>query len=283
MLNYIIILILLFTSSLTFSQKNEKATVYKYTFFCRENTSEEYEKTSMSLITNGQTKYYLPTDYASKVSNVEEKKFYEIITDPSGNLEIKSFGEVPYSQQFLIKDIQSNEIFEILDIKMEDAEDKFYTISKEKLKWEIVDSIIQSKTYGIPVQKAYTSYKGRKYQAFFAPSIPFNLGPFKFDGLPGLVVILFDLESNFVYNIESITEEIFDHSLYDVKQVLEKFSLLSKKDFNIKRKEIIRKLFARENKIAINAGPSSLDGGLTWTPFKYIVRKQSDLLIEIED
>jgi hypothetical protein len=45
----------------------------------------------------------------------------------------------------------------------------------------------------------------------------------------------------------------------------------------------MRKLFARENQIAKSSGPVSFDGGATWSPPKYIVRTQSDLLMEIED
>jgi GLPGLI family protein len=238
MLNYIIILSLLFTSSLSFSQKSSKSIVFKYNFFCRENTSEEYKKTSLSLITNGKTKYFLPTDYSSKVSNAEEKVFFTYSTDPSGEINMKSLGTIPFSNQFLIKDIGSNEIFDILDIKIQDAEEKFYDIGKENLKWEIVDTIIQSKNYGLPVQKAYTSFKGRKYQAYFAPSIPFNLGPYKFDGLPGLVAILNDLESNYIYNLESVNEQNFEYTLHDVKHTLEKFSLLSNKDFSNKKRRL---------------------------------------------
>lgn len=52
--------------------------------------------------------------------------------------------------------------------------------------WKIVDDY----TYvlGHRCQKAITEFRGRSYEAFFSPDIPYNDGPYKFDGLPGLVL-----------------------------------------------------------------------------------------------
>jgi hypothetical protein len=48
-------------------------------------------------------------------------------------------------------------------------------------------------------QKALTTFRGRSYIAWFAPDIPLSAGPYKFRGLPGLIVKVEDTKSNFVY------------------------------------------------------------------------------------
>ncbi|MDE0472222.1 MAG: GLPGLI family protein [Ekhidna sp.] len=40
--------------------------------------------------------------------------------------------------------------------------------------------------------RATTSFRGRRYEAWFAPEIPVPYGPWKFNGLPGLIVKLED-------------------------------------------------------------------------------------------
>ena len=46
-------------------------------------------------------------------------------------------------------------------------------------------------------QKATTEFGGRKWTAWFTESIPFPDGPYKFSGLPGLIVKIEDAEKNF--------------------------------------------------------------------------------------
>jgi GLPGLI family protein len=41
-------------------------------------------------------------------------------------------------------------------------------------------------------QKATTEFAGRKWTAWFAEELPFNDGPYKFKGLPGLIVKISD-------------------------------------------------------------------------------------------
>ncbi|WP_255702303.1 GLPGLI family protein [Flavobacterium sp. SM15] len=55
-----------------------------------------------------------------------------------------------------------------------------------KIKWSIENS--RKKILGYECQSAKGSYRGRTYTAYFAPEIPIQSGPHKFDGLPGLIL-----------------------------------------------------------------------------------------------
>ena len=56
------------------------------------------------------------------------------------------------------------------------------------------------------LQKATTDFGGRKWTAWFTTEIPYSEGPYKFKGLPGLVVELSDSENNFQFELVKISK-----------------------------------------------------------------------------
>ncbi|SEM89756.1 GLPGLI family protein [Chryseobacterium taichungense] len=53
----------------------------------------------------------------------------------------------------------------------------------------------------LSVQKAVTSWGGRNWIAWFSPEIPFQEGPYKFHGLPGLIVELYDDKNDYHFEL----------------------------------------------------------------------------------
>ena len=64
-----------------------------------------------------------------------------------------------------------------------------------KFNWKISNE--KQKIGEYEAQKATTEFGGRKWTAWFTESIPFPDGPYKFSGLPGLIVKIEDAEKNF--------------------------------------------------------------------------------------
>lgn len=64
-----------------------------------------------------------------------------------------------------------------------------------KFNWKISND--KQKIGEYETQKATTEFGGRKWTAWFTESIPFPDGPYKFSGLPGLIVKIEDAEKNF--------------------------------------------------------------------------------------
>jgi GLPGLI family protein len=54
---------------------------------------------------------------------------------------------------------------------------------------------------GYACLKATTFYRGRLYTALFCPAIPLNEGPWKFYGLPGLIVRVSDLKQEVLFDL----------------------------------------------------------------------------------
>jgi len=70
--------------------------------------------------------------------------------------------------------------------------------------WKIIDEKQLILSY--QCQKAIISFRGRDFIAWFAANIPIPNGPWKFGGLPGLILKLSDSENNFVYECQGLEQ-----------------------------------------------------------------------------
>ncbi len=60
----------------------------------------------------------------------------------------------------------------------------------EKIKWKLSKDTLNIST--ISCKKATTNFKGRNWIVWFAPSLPFEAGPWELNGLPGLIIEAYD-------------------------------------------------------------------------------------------
>lgn len=98
-------------------------------------------------------------------------------------------------------------------------EQKFYTkeqIIKQylvqedapKINWKVTNDTTNFS--GIHCQKATADFKGRKWVAWYSPELPFQSGPWKLNGLPGLIIEAYDEKEEVQFRfagIENITAE----------------------------------------------------------------------------
>ena len=73
---------------------------------------------------------------------------------------------------------------------------------------------------GYNCNKATTVYAGREYVAWYTLDVPVHYGPYKFSGLPGLIVMIEEKTGMYVWNLLSIstkTKEIYAYK-YDNEQ-----------------------------------------------------------------
>lgn len=104
-------------------------------------------------------------------------------------------------QPLIIKDVKNQ------NIKSEyEFFDKIY-LTKYTCKhvWKIYPE--KTTIFGYNAQKAETNFGGRKWIAWFTNEIPINEGPYKFYGLPGLILDIKDSEDNFLFNIKALSKE----------------------------------------------------------------------------
>ncbi|WP_051882206.1 GLPGLI family protein [Chryseobacterium soli] len=106
--------------------------------------------------------------------------------------------------------------------------DKFKSVNllitdNDAPKWKIEKEFATINTMNC--QKATTDYKGRKWEAWFSKEYPISDGPYKFSGLPGVVLKLKDADDNHVFN------------LIQIKKIQSLFALVPKSNKQVSREE----------------------------------------------
>ncbi len=84
----------------------------------------------------------------------------------------------------------------------------FQLQTNDTQKWNLSQE--KKNVKNLSLQKAITTWGGRNWTAWFAEEIPFQEGPYKFHGLPGLIVEIYDDKKNYHFELvrsEKIKEE----------------------------------------------------------------------------
>ncbi len=71
--------------------------------------------------------------------------------------------------------------------------------SENTQNWKLTNE--KKKVRDLNLQKATTTWGGRNWIAWFTAEIPFQEGPYKFHGLPGLIVELYDDQNNYKFEL----------------------------------------------------------------------------------
>ncbi|MDE0472223.1 MAG: GLPGLI family protein [Ekhidna sp.] len=149
-----------------------------------------------------------------------------------------SLGEVIYNKNLLDPKIKVRGFCKADDIFIYDDSVAFeWTIKKE-------EKIIG----GVSCKKAVCKFRGRRYEVFYNPNIGSFAGPWKFSGLPGLIVEVRDKKEAVVIVLKSIDRlEISPEMLYN-------FSISGNNTSYSKAKECMDKEWLKEvEKMRANA------------------------------
>jgi len=90
-----------------------------------------------------------------------------------------------------------------------------FTEPMGQFNWELHDDT--DSINGFFVRKATCGYSGRNWIAWYAPEIPVSDGPYTFNGLPGLILNLYDTDNHYVFSFLSI-EVPFKKLYIDMQQ-----------------------------------------------------------------
>lgn len=77
-----------------------------------------------------------------------------------------------------------------------------YTDDIKDLEWNMVEGDTIVADY--KCQKALTTFRGRDYIAWYAPEIALPYGPYKFLGLPGLILCIYDTDRDYVFTLAGL-------------------------------------------------------------------------------
>jgi GLPGLI family protein len=160
--------------------------------FCKNEADTAFVVDKQSLLIGKNVSKYYSQYYLDYCERAMKKNYETELEESACSIEI--FKNYPANKTTVIEQA-GHHILGGFDLYSEDT---------PKFKW-----IIRKDTttmLGYACQKATTTFRGRNYTAWFAPEIPLNNGPWKFGGLPGLILKIYDDNRNFTFVCSGIQQ-----------------------------------------------------------------------------
>ncbi|PXW17962.1 GLPGLI family protein [Chryseobacterium sp. CBTAP 102] len=149
------------------------------------------------------------------------------------------------AKQYFVSDLDKNNEAErnFFFTSNVDSREFFIYDKVPQPKWNIEEK--ETKTIaGYKCQKATTMFRGSKVTAYFTKDLPYSTGPFKFYGLPGLILdIRVDNKDYDIWKAESV--DVNDKSAIAFKPQFLKKEKISLKDYVAAKEAHMNKIFAK--------------------------------------
>lgn len=192
------------------------------------------------------TSYYTIL-YVNKNVSIYQEKF-STITRGKLKSEDDGFVIVPGSNDFepYLKVDRSNH--EVLFFDMIGTNTFLVKDDYKSLEWTITD---ETKTIaGFPCVKATTNFRGREWIAWFTSEIPLSFGPWKLNGLPGLILETYDSTNKFIWKVVKVRydkSDLFDKNFNSLMKA-RNTKPLSYQQFLFDEKEYSHNVFTEMSK-----------------------------------
>lgn len=194
-----------------FSFANSQSKRFYYVMNYKIDTLSTYKTDLMVLEINEKNNYFFSDEYL-KADSISSRTKKQIIPQP-------------VFEDIIIWNKSSQEFSFIKTLSM-----NFYKYnSVKKINWSITNEIKKIGSYN--VRKAKTNFSGRNWTAWFCDEIPLPYGPYFFYGLPGLILEVYDDDSNFYFsffknynfkensNTDKLIEKATGSFLVNIKEV----------------------------------------------------------------
>lgn len=205
---------------------------------------DKYHESEMVLYLGQQSSFY--TTISNELVNQQLK---EQMNDPAfdGNLVIKHAGHTTPESYYTVSAKGLLQLVYTIGRNRYLVEDEF-----PKLDWKIKDETREIGGYSC--QKAEVHFKGRDYAAWFTSEIPFQAGPWKLSGLPGLILEVAD----------SRNEVKFTYGGFDKVEEGEQFVEVPKNTIKTNKKALDRQIeaFLKNPSAYLNAQASGQGSGM---------------------
>lgn len=213
--SYILLLVLLafaivaksqFKFEYTYTQLDTTDLLVIYKLRWKSDTNNpEYSRTSEMYLFLGkkislfQSKNTYITDTIFKsIKNIDQMRAYgRNPNNPIAAFHYKIYKNYPYKKLSFIEHVPSSTFL--------------YEEELNIFNWQLHPDT--STINGHLCQKATMSYAGRNYTSWFCHQIPYSDGPYKFTGLPGLIVKIYDDRQHYVFELKSIEKASPSHKI----------------------------------------------------------------------
>lgn len=203
--NLIILIVLTLAGLQARAQKADTAKAiahYKFSWV-RDTTQRSNPYTENMILLMGRNasvyKSYDRKQQEAMMRKQVEEQVAQIANGASNTIQLKSNG----------KGVTRNELFLYPAAKKMIRNERLinYYLVEEELpvqQWNITADTMS--VGDLHCQKATTHFKGRNYTAWFCPDLPFHTGPWKLNGLPGLIVEAYDDRNEVVFKFDGMED-----------------------------------------------------------------------------
>jgi GLPGLI family protein len=124
------------------------------------------------------------------------------LSDTDKYLEISSIGGRPRFSTIIKKDYEQGRLFQIEEYLKKEHFARETTLMKGEA-WSLKEDT--AILVGLLCHKATGSFAGRDWEAWYSMELPLSEGPYKFGGLPGLIVDLRSVDDEFHFKLKTVT------------------------------------------------------------------------------
>lgn len=171
-------------------------------------------------------------------------------TKPSGST-ISLVGQ-SREDNLILKHKDTIRTFEHIRMGTNDVISYFHEESKQCQNWMLMDDT--STISGYLCQKATLQYGNRHWTAWFTYDIPISDGPYRFAGLPGLIIKIEDKTQSWKFELVRLLKKPHDVHINFDKSV--KYKKINKKEFYKQKKYLLDNIVDIRAAASIKADPS---------------------------
>lgn len=187
------VFIAILMTSVVFAQQSANRFFYELTFKPKK-AEEKREKIMTALDITTEKSIY--EDFTIRAQDSIIKQEVEQMTKTGVFKDLMKTITMPKFTYKVVKKYPSMEV----SVQDNISSKRFSYKSPTKFNWKVDSEKTKIGVYA--VQKATTDFGGRQWTAWFAMDVPFQDGPYKFHGLPGLIVKIEDSKKEYSWELK---------------------------------------------------------------------------------
>ena len=246
MKNYILLSFFLLISIKAYSQNDKNYQLgYRLEYLSDSTDINSRKKEDFTLFFDGSKSYFTSDIFLKRDSIVNNMKINK-------NLEL-NFSKVPNTRfrYVIVKENKTINYYESL------LKYKFSYDEISNFNWKLLNE--QSKIGDFNCQKATTNYGGRTWIAWYTTEIPIYDGPYKFNGLPGLIVKVSDTKNNYSFDLISIKKGLLVDNTILKDSYFTQHKKISKEDYFKAVNNINENIISEMSMSGFTVAPESVD------------------------
>nr|WP_314495966.1 GLPGLI family protein [uncultured Chryseobacterium sp.] len=210
-------LFILFYSVLSYAQSYRQDTLrgeFTYQLKAKFNSRSNYRHEEFfTLLIGGNRAFFASRNSLKRDSILDKSRVTTHNSDGSITLGVKNGTSTPETN-FHFTIIQSNETIQYFAPVVMSLLSYKEPVIKD---WKLIDETKMINT--INCKKAEITFKGRNWIAWYSPDIPLPYGPYKFTGLPGLIVKITDDQRDYDFElVKSVSDSKLKGKLITIRK-----------------------------------------------------------------